>query len=173
MTTCALVGIPGSGKSTVGRELAKRLSVDFIDTDRVIERNAGKSVSDIFVQDGEENFRKLEKVAVLDALKNTSAVVSLGGGAVIDGDIRAALKQHKTFWLQTSIPSALRRTSMNQNRPLLLEAPRATLIKLLEQREGFYQEVARAAVVTDDKSIKTLVDEIEELLKSGEINESN
>lgn len=160
MTRCVLVGIPGAGKSTVGRELAKRLSVPFIDTDRIVEERAGKTVSEIFIDDGEAEFRRLEKLAVLDSLLDPNAVVSLGGGAVMDADVRNELKLQTTIWLKTSIPSALRRTSMNQNRPLLLEAPRATLIKLLEQREGFYQEVATKVVVTDDKNIKNLVEEI-------------
>lgn len=160
MTTCVLVGIPGAGKSSIGRELAKRLEVPFIDTDRVIEEVAGKSVAEIFVQDGEAVFRKLEEAAVLRSLEDPTAVVSLGGGSILSAAVRTALADHLTIWLQTSVASALRRTNMNQNRPLLIEAPRATLIKLLEQREQFYREVSDQIIETDHKTIKVLVDQI-------------
>lgn len=160
MTTCVLVGIPGAGKSTIGRELAKRLAVSFIDTDREIEKIAGKTVAQIFIEDGEAKFREIEKQAVLGALKSENAVVSLGGGSVMDAAVRAELAQHQTIWLQTSIATALKRTSMNQNRPLLLDAPRATLIKLLEQRAGFYQEVSTRSIDTDNRNVKEIVEEL-------------
>lgn len=160
MTTCVLVGIPGAGKSSIGRELAKQLDVPFIDTDRVVEMQAGKSVAEIFVQDGEASFRELEEAAVLQSLEHPTAVVSLGGGSILSSAVRTALSHHLTIWLQTSVASALRRTNMNQNRPLLIEAPRATLMKLLEQREQFYREVSDQVIETDNKNIKVLVDQI-------------
>lgn len=160
MTTCVLVGIPGAGKSSIGKELAKRLDVPFIDTDRIVEEQAEKSVSEIFVQDGEAVFRELEEAAVLKSLEHPSAVVSLGGGSVLSMAVRTALAGHFTIWLQTSVASALRRTNMNQNRPLLIDAPRATLIKLLEQREQFYRDVSNLIIETDHKNIKVLVDQI-------------
>lgn len=167
MTSCVLVGIPGSGKSSIGRELAKQLNVNFIDTDREIERVSNKSVSEIFIDDGEEYFRNLEKIEVLKALSNLQAVVSLGGGSVLNDEVRNELKNHNTIWLETSIPVALKRTSLNQNRPLLIEAPRATLIKLLEERSGFYEEVSRFKISTDNRAIKAIVDEIILKIKVG------
>jgi shikimate kinase len=160
MTICVLIGIPGAGKTTIGRELAKKLDADFIDTDREIEAKAGKTVADIFIEDGESEFRSIEKVVVLASLKNSKGVVSLGGGSVIEAEVRDELKHHQTYWLQTSINSALKRTSANTNRPLLLESPRATLIRLLEQRTGFYESVAKKVIDTDNRNVKSIVDEI-------------
>lgn len=160
MTCCVLVGIPGSGKTTIGRELAKKLDVNFIDTDRLIEQKAGKTVANIFIEDGEPRFREIEKEVVLKSLLQEDAVVSLGGGSILDAEVRTALQRHLVFWLQTSIANAVKRTSINQNRPLLLDAPRATLIKLLEQRSGFYTEVAKSQIDTDGKTIKAIVEEI-------------
>lgn len=160
MTICVLIGMPGSGKSTIGRELAKRFEAEFIDSDRVIERNSGRSVADIFIEDGELGFRKLERIAVLAALQADRAVVSLGGGSILDSDIRAELKNHNTYWLQLSLSTALKRTRLNQNRPLLMEAPRATLIKLLEERTPLYEATCTRKIATDGKSVKEVVDEI-------------
>lgn len=110
MTICVLVGIPGSGKSTIGKELAKKMSVNFLDTDREIEIKAGKSVAEIFIEDGEAAFRELEKAVVLESLKQEKTVVSLGGGSVLDQEVRSELLNHRTYWLDTSINNALKRT---------------------------------------------------------------
>jgi shikimate kinase len=167
MTVCVLIGIPGAGKTTVGRELANILCVDFIDTDREVEVKAEKSVADIFIEDGEVEFRVLEREVALTSLRQSKGVVSLGGGSVIDAQVREELVHHRTYWLQTSINSALKRTSANTNRPLLLESPRASLIRLLEQRTGFYEAVANKKIDTDNKSVKAIVDEIHADLHSA------
>jgi shikimate kinase len=173
MTVCVLVGIPGSGKSTIGRELAKKLGVDFCDTDRVIESEAGKSVASIFVEDGEAQFRKMESRVVLESLSKENAVISLGGGSILDSDVRAALANHNVIWLKTSVGNAVRRTSINQNRPLLLEAPRATLIRLMDERDPLYLEVSKYSIDTDEKSIKVIVQEISDVLARKNTNDSN
>lgn len=160
MTICVLVGIPGSGKSTIGKELAKKMNVNFLDTDREIEMKAGKSVGEIFIEDGEAAFRELEKAVVLDSLKQDKTVVSLGGGSVLDQEVRLELLNHRTYWLDTSINNALKRTGSNTNRPLLLDSPRSTLKRLLEERSGFYAEVATKKILTESKSIKLITDEI-------------
>lgn len=160
MTICVLVGIPGSGKSTIGKELAKKMNVNFLDTDREIEMQAGKSVGEIFVEDGEAAFRELEKAVVLESLKQDKTVVSLGGGSVLDQEVRLELLNHRTYWLDTSINNALKRTGSNTNRPLLLDSPRSTLKRLLEERSGFYAEVATKKILTESKSIKLITDEI-------------
>ncbi|MEK9736165.1 MAG: shikimate kinase, partial [Candidatus Nanopelagicales bacterium] len=91
MTRLVIVGAPGAGKSSVGQRVAKSMGVEFIDTDRQIEEQAGKPVGDIFVSDGEAAFRAMEAQAVIEAIKTDGAVVSLGGGAVLDPSTRAAL----------------------------------------------------------------------------------
>lgn len=160
MTICVLVGIPGSGKSTVGKELARKMNVNFLDTDREIELKAGKSVGEIFVEDGESAFRKLEKDVVLASLKQAKTVVSLGGGSVLDQEVRSELLKHRTYWLDTSINNALKRTGSNTNRPLLLDSPRSTLKRLLEQRAGYYEEVSTKKISTESKSVKSIAEEI-------------
>ena len=160
MTICVLVGIPGSGKSTIGKELAIKMNVKFVDTDREIEIKVGKSVGEIFIEDGEAAFRELEKAVVLESLKQEKTVVSLGGGSVLDQEVRLELLNHRTYWLDTSINNALKRTGSNTNRPLLLDSPRSTLKRLLEERSGFYAEVAAKKILTESKSIKLITDEI-------------
>ena len=160
MTICVLVGIPGSGKSTIGKELAKKMNVKFVDTDREIEIKVGKSVGEIFIEDGEAAFRELEKAVVLESLKQEKTVVSLGGGSVLDQEVRLELLNHRTYWLDTSINNALKRTGSNTNRPLLLDSPRSTLKRLLEERSGFYAEVAVKKILTESKSINLITDEI-------------
>ena len=105
MSVMVMVGAPASGKSTVGKALAQRLGVPFIDVDAAIEENTGKRIGDIFVDDGEAAFRRMEADATLALIKQP-AVVSLGGGAVLNPDIRAALADHTVCWLQVSITHA-------------------------------------------------------------------
>ena len=159
MSVLVMVGAPASGKSTVGRGLAERLGVPFIDVDAAIEENTGKRIGEIFVDDGEEAFRAMEVDATLALIKQP-AVVSLGGGAVLNPDIRAALAEHTVCWLQVSITHATRRVGMNVMRPLLLGDVRKNLERLLVEREPFYREVAD--VIIDTSALKP--DEIVEQL---------
>jgi shikimate kinase len=155
-----LVGAPGAGKTTVGRELAEHLGVDFIDVDAVIAQESGKSIPDIFIEDGEAQFRRLEKDAVLMILGEASGVVSLGGGAVIDPEVRAALADHRVVWLRVSAAQAASRVGLTGARPLLMGNVRGTLIALLEERTPLYDEVAQIVVDTDDRSIADIVADI-------------
>jgi shikimate kinase len=91
-----LIGPPGSGKSTVGRLLAHRIDMPFVDTDLLIATDAGKPISDIFVDDGEPAFRAIERRIVLEALRSSEGVLALGGGAILDGDVSAAIKLFNT-----------------------------------------------------------------------------
>jgi shikimate kinase len=153
MPVCVLVGPPGAGKSAVGRTLAARLGVQFRDTDEDVERTAGKVIADIFVEDGEAAFRSLERDAVAQALGEHQGVVSLGGGAVLDPDTRAALHRQQVVFLDTTLSVALRRTGMTGSRPLLLGNTRAQLKALLDSRRPLYEEVSQHTVDTSEASV--------------------
>ena len=144
-----LVGAPGAGKTTVGRRVARELGVDFADSDELIEMRAGKSVADIFIDDGEQAFRAMEREEISRALARSSGVLALGGGAVLDAATRAALREHTVMWLRVGISSATERVGMNASRPLLLGNVRGTLIRLLDERTPLYEEVATNVVDTD------------------------
>jgi shikimate kinase len=143
-----LIGIPGAGKSTIGKHLARILETEFRDTDTDVEIAAGMSISDIFIQLGEPAFRELEREAVLRALKEHNGVLALGGGAVLDSVSRAALKDQTIVWLDVSLADAAHRVGLNTSRPLLLGNVRSTLKNLMDQRADLYAEVATHKVET-------------------------
>jgi shikimate kinase len=144
-----VVGAPGSGKSTVGRLLADRLGLPFIDVDQVIEERAGKPIGEIFADDGEPAFRELETAVTLELLVR-EGVLSLGGGAVTSERIRQALTGHRVIWLKVSAGAAARRVGLNTARPLLLGNVHGTLVKLMAERQPLYAAVATESVETDD-----------------------
>ena len=148
MATIVLVGVPGAGKTTVGKLLAKELGVEFFDSDQVIETKAGKSVSDIFTQDGEPTFRKLEHDVIMELLDSNNVVVALGGGSLGNDDTRAKVKDATTVWLVAGLAQAVERVGRNRNRPLLLGNVRGQLADLMTAREPLYKEVASIAVDT-------------------------
>ncbi|MFC8619306.1 shikimate kinase [Micromonospora purpureochromogenes] len=162
---CVLVGAPGSGKTTVGVELAALLGVDFRDTDADIERMAGKPIPEIFIDEGEAHFRTLERAAVAAALASHGGVLALGGGAVLAEENRAALVGHTVVHLSVELPDAVKRVGLGAGRPLLAINPRATLKHLMDQRRPLYAEVATATVVTDGRTPPELAAEIVALLK--------
>lgn len=161
-----LVGAPGAGKTTVGERLAQRLGVPFRDVDRDIEAAAGKPISDIFVDDGEQHFRELEHRAVLAALADHDGVLSLGGGAVLDERTREALRGHEVVWLVVSVADAATRVGLGTNRPVLAMNPRATMKFLLEQREPLYDEVSTIEVDTTGRSADEIADGLAEFLEA-------
>lgn len=157
-----VVGAPGAGKSSVGLELAQRLGLEFIDVDQRIEDVVGKPIREIFAEDGEAHFRELEEAATLELIEEESAVVSLGGGAVMNPTIRTALQGHDVIWLEVSISQATRRVGMNTVRPLLLGNVRGRLIELLHERTPFYREVATTTVMTDGRTPGDIAEELAE-----------
>jgi len=155
-----LVGVPGSGKTTVGTLLAERLHVSFRDTDHDIETEQGKPIPDIFVDSGEPYFRALEKDAVARALREHDGVLALGGGAVLDAGTRALLHDQATVWLQVGAAAGARRVGLDVPRPVLLGNVRGRLASLLAERGPLYTEVARLAVDTEERSPDEVADEI-------------
>ncbi len=155
-----LVGVPGSGKSTVGSLLASRLGVGFRDTDRDVEEREGKTVSDVFVDSGETYFRAVEKEAVAAALTDHDGVLALGGGAVLDEDTRALLAGHPTVWLQVTAASGAHRVGLDVPRPVLLGNVRGRLATLLTERGPLYAEVARLTVDTESRTPDDVAAEI-------------
>ncbi|MGC5054304.1 shikimate kinase [Micromonospora sp. DT48] len=163
---CVLVGAPGSGKTTVGQQLAEALGVEFRDTDADIERVAGKPIPEIFVDEGEAHFRTLERAAVAAALVSCTGVLALGGGAVLAEENRAALVGHRVVHLDVGLADAVKRVDLGIGRPLLAINPRATLKHLMEQRRPLYTEVATITVATDGRTPEEIVAELVTLLKS-------
>ena len=155
-----LVGPPGSGKSTVGAALAARLGVELHDTDAAIETAAGRSISDIFVDDGEPAFRSLERAEVARALANERGVVALGGGAVMDPTTRAALAGHPVVFLDVSIADASKRIGFDRSRPLLAVNPRASWVAMMKDRRPVYEQVAAVRVDTAGRTPDDIADEI-------------
>jgi shikimate kinase len=156
-----LIGPPGAGKTTVGTALAARLRVPFTDTDAVIEAVAGKPVGDIFVSDGEPEFRRLEREVVAAALDCSEGVIGLGGGAVMDEQTRARLTGHRVVYLETAFPELAKRVGMDRARPLLIGTnPRAQLKALLEARLPVYDGLAWLTVGTDGRDPEDIAAEI-------------
>jgi shikimate kinase len=147
-----LVGPMGAGKSTVGQLLAERLGVGYRDTDDDIVAEQGRSIADIFVDDGEPAFRAIEKQAVRRALAEHEGVLALGGGAVLDADTRALLAGHRVVYLSMDVEEAVKRTGLNAARPLLAVNPRKQWRELMEARRHLYEEVATAVVATDGRT---------------------
>jgi shikimate kinase len=155
-----LIGAPGAGKTTVGTMLAARLGVPFADTDAVVESVAGKPVSDIFISDGEPEFRRLERAAVSATLAS-EGVVGLGGGAVMDESTQAELAGRAVVYLQTGFAELAKRVGLDRARPLLIGTnPRAQLKSLLEQRLPVYDRLAWLTVSTDGREPDDIAAEI-------------
>ncbi|TXS47547.1 3-dehydroquinate synthase [Streptomyces sp. OR43] len=147
-----LVGPMGVGKSTVGELLADRLGTGYRDTDADVVAQAGKPISEIFYDEGEEHFRALERQAVRAAVAEHGGVLSLGGGAVLDEATRALLAGHAVVYLSMDVDEAVKRVGLNTARPLLAVNPRRQWRELMEARRHLYTEVARAVVATDERT---------------------
>jgi shikimate kinase len=160
-----VVGPPGAGKTTVGTRVAERLGVAFRDTDADIVVAAGKEIPEIFIDDGEDAFRALERTAVAGALASFDGVLALGGGAVLAAETRERLRDHTVVYLSVDLPDAVSRVGLGAGRPLLTVNPRATLKYLLEQRRPLYEEVATVVVRTDGRTPEDIADEVLAALK--------
>ncbi|WP_392973547.1 shikimate kinase [Streptomyces sp. LN245] len=142
----------GVGKSTVGALVAGRLGCAYRDTDDDIVAAEGRTIADIFLDEGEEAFRAIEKRAVRAALAGHDGVLALGGGSILDADTRALLAGHQVVYLSMDVEEAVQRTGLNAARPLLAVNPRRQWRELMEARRHLYTEVARAVVATDGRT---------------------
>lgn len=159
----ALVGLPGSGKTTIGRHLAKRLRVDFVDTDTLIERRLGESIRAFFEREGEERFRQVEHEALRDVLGGRPAcVLATGGGIVLREDNRRLLSGGATvIYLRSSPDDLARRLRHDRVRPLLqVPNPLAKLRELYRVRDPLYREAAHFTVETGRPSVAMLTQTI-------------
>ena len=161
-----LVGLMGSGKTTIGRQLAKRLGKRFVDSDHEIEARTGASIPLIFDIEGEASFRRREAEVIRDLSSQRGIVLATGGGAVLDAGTRARLAERGTvIYLRAHVNSILQRTAHDKNRPLLRTAdPRRTLELLTAQREPLYREVAHLIIDTGRPNVQSMVQTILEQL---------
>jgi shikimate kinase len=159
------VGAPGAGKSTIGAAVAARLGVPFADADAMIEQRAGKPIPEIFIDDGEDAFRAMERQIIASALTDYDGVLALGGGAILDEGTRGLLAGHRVVYLSVELSDAVKRVGLGAGRPLLAINPRATLKYLLDQRRPLYASVATHTVATDGRSPEQIAAEVADLLK--------
>ena len=161
-----LIGPMGAGKSAVGRQLARLLHLDFVDSDDEIERRTGVDVPFIFEKEGEAGFRKREASAIDDLSRREGIVLATGGGAIIDPQNRNHLGARGfVVYLHTSVDQQLSRTRKGRERPMIAnDDPRASLEKLMAEREPLYREIADLTVDTDGRKVKAVADEILERL---------
>ncbi len=157
-----LVGLMGSGKSTIGRHLAKSLELEFVDSDHEIERRTGANIPLIFDVEGEAGFRQREKKVIDELTQRRGVVLATGGGAVLDPENRARLRERgKVIYLYATAEQLLSRTAKDRNRPLLQTAdPRARLQELLAVRDALYREVADLVVDTGGRTARSAEREI-------------
>jgi shikimate kinase len=166
MIRIVLIGAPGSGKSTVGAALSRKLALDFVDTDQLIEVREGKAITDIFVVDGEPYFRAVELETLKQVLKMNNVVVSLGGGAPISEQAQQELRSSDSMviFLDVSLATAAPRVGFNRDRPLLLGNPRAQWQALSDKRRPIYEALADVSIKVDDMSVDEIASAIEKSL---------
>lgn len=167
LDTIILIGPMGSGKSTIGRLLSKRLGMTFVDSDREIEARSGADIPWIFDLEGEAGFRERETAVLADLVEQGSQVIATGGGAVIRPENRDLLKTGgQVVYLQTSVEQQLARTAKDRNRPLLQGPdPEGTLRRLASERRPFYEQTAHLTIDTNGLSPRAVVRDIIKQLK--------
>lgn len=162
MKPIVLIGPPGAGKSTVGKALAEQLSLEFLDTDTLIEQSTGKSITDIFVVDGERAFRAIELQMLRTVLEKVDAIISLGGGAPISDEAQKLISDTdcQVVFLDISLSTAAPRVGFNRDRPLLLGNPRAQWQALSDQRRPIYEFLSDQTIKVDGLSVAEIVEAI-------------
>src|SRR6201991_361547 len=164
-----LMGMPGSGKSTIGRRLAKAMGLTLLDTDTKIVEKTGRTIADIFTTDGEQEFRRIEEDVVRAALAEHDGILSLGGGAITSPGVREALVGHTVIYLEISAAEGIRRTTGGVVRPLLAGGDPAQKYRdLMAQRVPLYRRVATMRVNTNRRNPGAVVRYIVERLENPE-----
>jgi len=143
------------------------VGADFLDTDHLVEERAGKPVAEIFVDDGEQTFRALERAAVADALVDHAGVLALGGGAVLDTETRRLLHGHRVIFLRVGLADAAQRVGLGVSRPLLLGNVRGRIKQLIDERTPVYESVAQHTVDTDGLSVDEVASRVRALVQDG------
>ena len=169
MSAIVLIGPPSAGKTSVGSLLAAELGVPFADTDGLAASAAGKPVGDIFVDDGEQVFRELERGAVargLDAVGPEGGVLALGSGAVLDPDVRRMLAGQVIIYLEAGFATVAKRTGMDRPRVVIPGNPRGRLRAMLEERHPVYAGLASVTVATDDMAPEEVAADLAKRLRS-------
>jgi len=163
-----LVGAMGSGKTTIGRQLAKQLNMDFFDSDHEIENKTGANIPLIFELEGEQGFRKRETAMLNELSKKNSIVLATGGGAVLALENRKMLRQRgMVIYLSATIEQLWERTRLDKNRPLLqTENPREKIETLLIERDPLYKEIADMIIDTGTGNVKSTIKQITAQLNS-------
>ena len=162
-----LIGPMGAGKSTIGRQLAQMLGMDFIDSDAVIEERAGADIDWIFDVEGEEGFRKREARIINELTQGQGIVLSTGGGSILSKENRNVLSARGiVIYLETTVDKQFERTQRDKKRPLLqgVEDPRQVLEDLAKIRNPLYEEVADITLPTDEQNAKVMVNQIVDLI---------
>lgn len=162
MQNLILIGPMGSGKTTVGKQLAKRTRMDFVDSDHMIEDRCGVSISTIFDIEGEDGFRKRETKMLAELCERSGIVLATGGGAITVEENRILLRKSGfVVYLKTSIETQLARTQKNNNRPLLENVDaKKRLAELMEERGALYEQEADLVVTSGERIVSKVVDEI-------------
>lgn len=162
-TNIFLIGPMGAGKTTIGRQLARRLKMDFSDSDRIIEERTGADIPLIFEKEGEKGFRKREETIIDELTQRKNIILATGGGAVLKKTNRDNLVNRGTvFYLHSNLKSLLERTHKDKNRPLLHgeESPETILTRLIKQRDPLYRETADHIIDTSSNSIRGVIQAI-------------
>jgi shikimate kinase len=163
-----MVGPPGSGKTVTGRALADLLGLPFHDTDEAIVARVGRSIADLFIEDGEAAFRELERTEVTRALAEERGVVALGGGAPVQPGTAELLEGHTVVFLDVGIADASRRIGFDQSRPLLAINPRSSWVAMMNVRRTVYEAVATLRVDTAGRTPQEVAAEIRSRLDTVE-----
>ena len=157
-----LVGLMGAGKSTVGRHLAKRLKMEFHDSDHAIEERTGVNISTIFEIEGEKGFRIREELMIAELCRNENIILATGGGSILSAATRKIIQETAhVIYLSTTAEQLFMRIRHDKSRPLMqTDKPLETLRNLLKEREPYYREVASSIIKTGQQKINVVIQEI-------------